>query len=461
MKKIALFGGSFNPPGIHHRNIATELLHHFDEVIIIPCGPRPDKESTDVIDSIDRAAMVDLAFKGLPVRIELFDLENSTFTRTHALDEIYRHEGEIWHVIGTDLIEGGRNAESFIHRVWFRGEEIWNTLRFAILQRPGYTCDPADLPPHHMVLPVSQNGSSSDIRERIFKRHSIEEIVSSSVADYIRRHSLYSGIQFRNIPRLTIGKPRVLIEYDQWNDEAKIIAKQLESIIDSDDPNVIVVIGGDGTMLHAIKKYWRLRVPFFGINTGNKGFLLNHVKESFSPVLLESELMVRTSPLLHGTVETVSGEKKEGLAFNDVWVQAEHGKAAWIEVSIDGTVRLEKCIGDGILLATAAGSTAYARAIGGTPVPVGTPILTLVGSNLMEPYNWKSAHLPLHSHVSLRSIDPTPHPKKRPLYGFIDGIPQGEILSLHTRTSRIAAVELAFLPDHDLAERLARIQFPS
>ena len=224
---------------------------------------------------------------------------------------------------------------------------------------------------------------------------------------------------------------------------------------------MIVVIGGDGMMLHAIKKHWRLRVPFFGINTGNKGFLLNQIKESFSPALLQEELMIRSSPLLYGVVETLEGEKKDGLAFNDVWVQAEQGKAAWIEVTIDGTVRLEKCVGDGLLLASAAGSTAYARAIGATPLPVGTPLLTLVGSNLMEPNNWKSAHLPLHSQVMLRSIDPTPQPKKRPLYGFIDGIPQGEIMSLQARASRFAAVELAFLPDHDLAERLARIQFPS
>src|SRR5262249_19495038 len=105
-KTIAVFGGSFNPPGLHHRRIAEELTKHFDEVIIVPHGPRPDKTMVNDVESIYRAAMTDLTFRGLPrVRVELFDLEQSTFTRTHILQSMFGEQGELSHVVGTDLIE--------------------------------------------------------------------------------------------------------------------------------------------------------------------------------------------------------------------------------------------------------------------------------------------------------------------------------------------------------------------
>ena len=102
---IAIFGGSFNPPGAHHRVIAEQLAAQFDELLIIPCGPRPDKPVTNDVDPVYRAAMVDMTFRGIPgVRVELFDLESRTFTRQVALEEQHRTRGEVYHVIGSDLL---------------------------------------------------------------------------------------------------------------------------------------------------------------------------------------------------------------------------------------------------------------------------------------------------------------------------------------------------------------------
>ena len=126
-KRIAVFGGSFNPPGLHHRNLAAELTRHFDEVIIVPCGPRPDKPTNNDVDPIHRAIMNDIAFRDIEgVRLELFDLEHSTFTKTHELDEMFAPEGEVWHVVGSDLVRGGADGASFVHKVWENGAELWN-----------------------------------------------------------------------------------------------------------------------------------------------------------------------------------------------------------------------------------------------------------------------------------------------------------------------------------------------
>ena len=82
--------------------------------------------------------MVDMTFRGLDkVRVELFDLERSTFTLTGELDEIFKREGEVWHIVETDLIEGGSAGESFIQRGWNRGAELWRELNFAVAVREG------------------------------------------------------------------------------------------------------------------------------------------------------------------------------------------------------------------------------------------------------------------------------------------------------------------------------------
>ena len=73
--KIAAFGGSFNPPGLHHRAIAEALARQFDRVDVIPCGPRPDKATVDDVDPAHRAAMAHLMFQGIPnVRVDESDL---------------------------------------------------------------------------------------------------------------------------------------------------------------------------------------------------------------------------------------------------------------------------------------------------------------------------------------------------------------------------------------------------
>ena len=64
-QRIAIFGGSFNPPGLHHRRLAETLARKFDEVRVIPCGPRPDKEATNAVPAIFRAALCDITFGGM------------------------------------------------------------------------------------------------------------------------------------------------------------------------------------------------------------------------------------------------------------------------------------------------------------------------------------------------------------------------------------------------------------
>ncbi|MBI5742587.1 MAG: NAD(+)/NADH kinase [Candidatus Niyogibacteria bacterium] len=459
MKRIAIYGGSFNPPGVHHRLIAQAVAEIFDEVVILPCGPRPDKRTVSDIDPLHRAAMADLTFHGLgtKVRVELFDLENSTFTRNHEYDRIFGGADiEIWHVVGPDLVARGAHGDSMIHRVWQHGAALWQNANFVVALGRGVELAAGDLPPHHLTLRPLMDSSSTDIRGRAFNREDISELVTPGVAEYIEKHGLYRGNR-RAVSNFKTGTPRPLLFVDERNPEAQKIKEKFLPFEDVERPNMILVVGGDGTMLHAIRKFWRLRLPFLGVNVGHLGFLLNDVRAEIAPEFLEREFILHHSPLLHVETETLFGEHRATLAFNDAWVEADHGKTGWFGVRLDQETVLERLVGSGILAATPAGSTAYARAMGAMPLPIIANLLTVVGSNVSQPIGWRGICAPLSSEVEFFNADASGW---RKMFGFVDGVPLGEVRRMLVRASEIAAVELAFLPEHDPMRKLLATQFP-
>ncbi len=252
-QKIAIFGGSFNPPGLHHRQIAEALEREFDHVIVYPCGTRVDKPTTNDVDSVFRATMVDLCFGDLPkVEVCLDDLEHDKFSRTHELQERYEHRGEVWHMVGSDLLTGGGEGKSFIHHVWQDGPELWETLNFVVFTRPGFDIAAADLPPRHRLIQLETTGASGHIREQIFHREPISHLVTAPVEGYIERYGLYRGRIPSRVTRRVFKEPRLLIVADEWNPKALKWAEHFRHFEVSHDPNCVLVIGGDGSMLRAI-----------------------------------------------------------------------------------------------------------------------------------------------------------------------------------------------------------------
>lgn len=466
-RRTAVFGGSYNPSAEHHRAIAETLATcadktgsiRFDKTLVVPCGPRPDKATTNDIDPVHRAAMADMTFGGIPnLEVDLFDLELGTFTRTHGLDERYagREDGEIWHVIGSEFVAGGKDGRSPIQRDWLKGEELWRRCRFAVIEREGYPYDPADLPPQHAVFSPARSGSSTNVRERAFKREPLDGLVTPRVAAYMERHNLYRGGMSSRMTRLSLKSPKAIIEFDARNPKAAALAARFEGYAASpDEADCVVTVGGDGTMLRAIRKHWRRRLPFVGVNAGHKGYLLNDAADLEDPSFLFDRLHCQLLPLLYVECESPDGTTQGCYAFNDAYVQYVE-QAAWLELSVDGSVRIPKLVGDGALASTAAGSTAYARSMGATPLLVDANAWMLVGNNVFEPRGWKTVPLSLESSAEFRSLDP----EKRPINAFVDGVNKGAVTRMRIRVSRIAAVELAFMPHRDMAAKLAEDLFP-
>lgn len=457
MSTLAVFAGNFNPPGLHHRRIVEELRKQFDSVVVVPCGPRTDRPID--VEPVYRAAMSDLAFGGLDrVEVDLFDLEQARFTPAYDLERRYAGRGEVWHVVGLDLVLGGRAGGSAIHQRWQHGAELWQRHRFAVVYRQGHTWSPDDLPPCSRIIDCDYEVSGTVLRDRLFHGEPVTDLMPPGVVDYIRRHGLYrSGPRARTTLECTLAEPRLIVAAADRNPTAQEWAASFARYECPENPNCVLVIGGDGTMLRAIQRYWRLRVPFFGLNAGHLGFLLNDPEEVLSGAFPPPALISRPMPLLYVQMQTQDGEWVNGLTFNDTWVERATGQTAWVEVNVDGVTRLPKLVCDGVLLSTAAGSTAYARSMGATPLLPDTPAWLIVGSNVMHPINFKSALLSLDAQVELRNLDPG----KRPLNGYVSGDLVRDVLAVRARVSRIAAAELVFCPQHDMTQKIAQIQFPA
>lgn len=458
-KRIALLGGGMNPSGINHLAIAHAARERFDDVRVIPCGPRPDKTTIADVDPIFRAIMTDMTFRNMPgATVDLSDLERSEFTRTHDLQNRFAPEGEVWHIVGADWVMGGRNSKSKIHTVWHRGPELWHELNFAVTLRNGYDFSAKDLPPKSELIIVpdetARDISSTDIRLRAFNQRPIKGLVTPDVHDYIKRHRLYRGRPPERVTKLTLKEPKPHLFWDEGNPEACRLPEMLPNY-DLGQANCIVVMGGDGTMIAAMKRFWRTRLPFFGVNAGHRGYLLNEVTPRFSLQSLRA-LKSYMLPLLDVMVTTIDGHVHHALALNDAWVERSTPQTGWLQVTVDDRTWFDRMMADGILIATAAGSTAYAWAMGAHPLAIKSQELLLVGSNVTHPRHWKAVQHDASAVITVRNVDTV----KRPIRACIDGEPIENVLEMSVRTSKIAAVELLSFPYRDLDAKKTEEQYP-
>jgi len=454
-RKIAVFTGSFDPPTTFHRRVARLVRGRgFDEVIVRPTGPRESHPDGEHAAPIHRAVMVDLAFRDLPgVSVDLDDLDEGRVLNDYLFDELYADRGEVWHIVSADFLNGGRDGKSAIQTRWEKGAELWRSGRFVVLHPTHAPPNPADLPPVSRLVAVDDHVPTADIRLRVFQGGEAAPDVPEGVAAYIRRYHLFSDFPAPRETRIKLDDPRLMIVADEGNPKAEALANQFRQL-ESSDPNAILVLGGDGAMLAAIRKHWRQRLPFLGLNAGHLGFLMN---EMLPADLAGTELVVYRMPMLRVDTQTPDGRTARALAYVDAWVERDTGQAAWLRVDVDGRTQVPKVVGDGLLVATPSGSSAYARAMGATPVPLSAPVLTLAGSNVFRPRFWKPVALPENAVVRLTNLDET---GKRSVRGFLDGQLVGPVAAMEVRVSSVAAVELAFTPQFDLSARLLRSMFP-
>ena len=220
-----------------------------------------------------------------------------------------------------------------------------------------------------------------------------------------------------------------------------------------DKADVIIALGGDGFMLSTLHKYMNLGVPFYGMNRGTIGFMLNEFDLEGLTDRLDNAEPAIIRPL-HMTAHDCSGETTEALALNEVSLLRETRQTAKIRISIDGKTRLEELICDGALVATPAGSTAYNLSAHGPVLPITADLLALTPISAFRPRRWRGALLPHTAQVTFEVLEA----EKRPVSAVADHTEVRDVRKVDVRESNIS-IKILFDAGHTLEERIIREQF--
>ena len=225
---------------------------------------------------------------------------------------------------------------------------------------------------------------------------------------------------------------------------------------DAEQADLIVAIGGDGFMLSTLHRFMERQVPIFGMNLGSVGFLMNEYREEGLLERLRKAEAIELQPL-HMSATTVGGERHEALAINEVSLHRETRLAAKVRIKLDGVVRLEELICDGVLVCTPAGSTAYNLSAHGPIIPLGAGLLGLTPISAFRPRHWRGALLPQNAVVTFEILD---H-ELRPASAVADFTEIRDVVSVEVRATTSPAPTLVFDPEHNLEERILTEQFVS
>jgi len=224
-----------------------------------------------------------------------------------------------------------------------------------------------------------------------------------------------------------------------------------------EEAETAVVLGGDGYMLHALHSMLDSGrvIPAYGLNLGTVGFIMNRYRTGID---LEKRLnKARTMNIcpIRMQATTQTGASANWCAINEVSLLRETRQTAKIEVSVDGRVRIEELVCDGVLLSTPAGSTAYNLSANGPILPLDSNLLALTPISAFRPRRWSGAILPDRSKVKFRILEPA----KRPVLAVADQKELRDIAEVTLEIARESELTLLFDKGHALDERIVSEQF--
>ncbi len=217
--------------------------------------------------------------------------------------------------------------------------------------------------------------------------------------------------------------------------------------------DVIVAIGGDGTMLQSLHDFVGMGKPIYGMNRGTVGFLMNeyHEKDLLQRLEVAEHAEIHPLKMKAYRAEGVT----EALAFNEVSLLRQTRQAAKIRIVVDDRPRIETLVCDGVLVATPAGSTAYNLSAHGPILPIGADLLALTPISAFRPRRWRGALLSHLAHVRFEMQEPG----KRPVSAVADDFEVRNVTAVDVSEDRSISMTLLYDAGHSLDERILSEQF--
>ena len=227
------------------------------------------------------------------------------------------------------------------------------------------------------------------------------------------------GVPVRVWPRAPhkIKMSKILIISDS-NSKSKKIKLQISNILKSENfnrPNLVIVIGGDGFMLQTLKKYKKQNKVFYGVNSGNYGFLMNRYLRKFFLRNIKASKMTIILPL-EMIVLSKKNISKKSFAINEVSILRQSKQAANLSISINSRYLMKRLVSDGVLVSTPAGSTAYNLSVHGPILNLNSKKISIAPISPFRPRRWKGKLVSNKSRIVIKNLNPS----KRPVSAVAD-----------------------------------------
>ena len=237
-------------------------------------------------------------------------------------------------------------------------------------------------------------------------------------------------------------KIKAHIFFDKTKNSLKIkssLEKKIQSI-SLTKSKLIVVIGGDGFMLQTLKKFYKLKKPFYGVNSGHYGFLMNKFSNKNFFKNLTSAKLIQIHPL-EMKVRTKNNQLKKSIAINEVSILRQSRQAASLLIKSGSKQIIKKLISDGVLVSTPAGSTAYNLSVNGPILRLNSKKLSIVPISPFRPRRWKGKIVSDKSNIIIKNLNPS----KRPISAVADNIEYRNAKTISIKTIK----KIKFNPLYD------------
>tara|TARA_B100001057_G_scaffold491753_1_gene582647 strand:+ start:53 stop:823 length:771 start_codon:yes stop_codon:yes gene_type:complete len=246
-----------------------------------------------------------------------------------------------------------------------------------------------------------------------------------------------------------MNKPTIIADKNQ---KSRKIKSKIIKIIDKanlKNSSTIIVIGGDGFMLQVLKKNKNKKKYFYGVNSGNYGFLMN----KFSPKNLIKNLlnskMISISPL-EMTVKSNSKVSKKFLAINEVSILRQSRQAASLSIQYGSRLIIKKLVSDGVLVSTPAGSTAYNLSVHGPILSLNSKKLSISPISPFRPRRWKGKIVSDRSKIIIRNLSSL----KRPISAVADNLEARNAKIIIIKTNQKIKFNLLYDQNQSLQKKI-------
>jgi len=213
--------------------------------------------------------------------------------------------------------------------------------------------------------------------------------------------------------------------------------------------NLIIVIGGDGFMLKVLKKNKNSIKSFYGINSGNYGFLMNKFSPKYTIKNFSKAKMISISPL-EMIVKNKKGQIKKFIAINEVSILRQSRQAASLLIKTGAKTIIKKLISDGVLVSTPAGSTAYNLSVHGPILSLHSKKLSISPISPFRPRRWKGKIISDKSIVKIRNLNP----KKRPISAVADNLEFRNAKDILIKTNKKIKFNLLYDSNRSLQKKI-------